>query len=336
MSGTPIQLPVRGVSDALPHIQQPGDMAGPEAARNIRVNAIGGARATMGPREPYTAAFEAIGTGGRVQALFNVSTASGTSLRLGDCDDIGAGVSKPGLGIAGQAFIIDTDNSLALAFADPSADVAAQSAYCCSWHPDGTKAASAIIFPDATTGVASTRVTLFNASTGAVVWTTLIQDKDPGGSLGAPPFPIYANSVRVYNTFTYVCAGPWVFVLRTSDGVYLKRLNINGWAWEVQDARVRPDNTLAVLFLGTSTAQGPVTASSYSAGAYFRSAVALYTVNNDTTVNGTPLTLAQYGAALANTDPNYEAHPHFRFSEHLGRSPRGMAPFALADRKSVV
>ena len=27
MAGTPIQLPVRGVSDALPHIQQPGDLA---------------------------------------------------------------------------------------------------------------------------------------------------------------------------------------------------------------------------------------------------------------------------------------------------------------------
>lgn len=331
MSGTPIQLPVRGVSDSLPHIQQPGDMAGPATMRNVRVNAVGGARATMGPREPYTSAFEAIGTGGRVQALFNVSTASGTALRLGDCTDIGAGSSKPGLGIEGQAWIIDTDNSLALAFSDPSADVAGQSAYCCSWHPDGSKAASAIIFPDpATGGRASTRVTLFNATTGAVVWTTLIQDKDPGGSVGVDPFPIYANSVRVYNTFTYVCAGPWVFVLRTADGVYIKRLNINGWAWEVQDARVRPDNTLAVLFLGTSTTQGPVTASSYSAGAYFRSAVALYTVNSDTTVDGTPLTLAQYGAKMAGTDPNYEDHPHFRFSQHVGRSPRGLAPFALA------
>ena len=330
MPGTPIQLPVRGVSDALPHIQQPGDMAGPEAARNIRVNAIGGARATMGPREPYTAAFEAIGTGGRVQALFNVSTASGTSLRLGDCSDIGAGTSKPGLGIAGQAWIIDTDNSLALAFEDPSSDAAGYGAYSCSWHPDGTKAASACILIDPATGVAGTRITLFNVTTGAVVWTTLLQDKDPGGAIASPPFPIYANSVRVYNTFTYVTGGPWLFVLRTSDGAYLKRYDINGWAWEVQDARVRPDNTLAVLFKGTSSVQGPVTASSYSAGSFFRSAVALYTVNNDTTVNGTPLTLAQYGAALADTDPNYEGHPHFRFSEKLGRSPRGTSPFALA------
>lgn len=330
MAGTPIQLPVRGVSDALPHIQQPGDMAGPDAARNIRVNAQNKANATMGPREGVTAAFEAIGTGGRVQAMFNVSTASGTALRLGDCDDIGAGSSKDGLGITGHAFVVDTDNSLALAFIDPSADATTEDAYSCSWHPDGSKAATACILPDPATGVAATRITMWNATTGAVVWTTLIQDKDPGGAVGGDPFPIYANSVRVYNTFTYVTAGPWLFVLRTADGVYLKRYNIDGWAWEVQDARVRPDNKLAVLFLGTSTAQGPVTASSYSAGAYFRSAIALYTVNNDTTVNGDPLTLAQYGAKLDALDANYEDHPHFRLSEHLGRSPRGMAPFALA------
>lgn len=330
MSGTPIQLPVRGVSDSLPHIQQPGDMAGPETARNIRVNAFGKANATMGPREPLTAAFEAIGTGGRVQALFNVSTASGTALRLGDQTNIGAGTSKAGLGIRGQAWIIDTDNSLALALEDPSTDAAGRGAYSCSWHPDGTKAAAACILIDPATGFAGTRITLWNATTGAVVWSTLLQDKDPGGSLASPPFPIYANSVRVYSTFTYVTGGPWLFVLRTSDGAYLKRYNIDGWAWEVQDARVRPDNKLAVLFKGTSAVQGPVTASSYSAGSYFRSAVALYTVNSDTSVNGTPLTLAQYGAKLDSGDANYEDHPHFRLSEKLGRSPRGMAPFALA------
>lgn len=330
MAGTPIQLPVRGVSDALPHIQQPGDMAGPDAARNIRVNAQNKANATMGPREGVVSAFEAIGTGGRVQAMFNVSTASGTALRVGESDDIGAGASKPGLPITGQAWVIDTDNSLALAFSDPSTDASGFSAYSCSWHSDGTKAASACILIDPETGKAGTRITMFNVSTGAVLWTTLLQDKEPGGSIGGDPFPIYANSVRVYNTFTYVTGGPWLFVLRTSDGVYLKRYSIDGWAWEVQDARVRPDNKLAVLFKGTSTAQGPVTASSYGAGSYFRSAIALYTVNSDTTVNGTPLTLAQYGAKLDAGDPTYEDHPHFRLSQHLGRSPRGMAPFALA------
>jgi hypothetical protein len=318
------------VSDALPHIQQPGDMAGPDAARNIRVNAQNKANATMGPREGTAAAFEVIGTGGRVQSLFSVSTAAGTSLRLGDCSQIAAGSSKPGIGIIGHAFVVDTDNSLALAFMDPSSDIGNDAATSCSWHSDGTKAGTACIFFDPTTLVASTRVTLWNATTGAVIWTTLIQDKEPGGSPGGSPFPIFANSLRVYDVFTFVTAGPWIFVLRTSDGVYIKRLNVNGWTWEVQDARIRPDGMLAVLFLGTSVTQGPVTASSYNAGGYFRSAIALYTVNNDTTVNGTPLSIAQYGVRLSDSDPNYEDHPHFRFSEKLARSPRGMAPFALA------
>lgn len=325
MDGTPIQLPVRGVSDALPHIQQPGDLAGPEAARNIRLNAAGRANATMGPREGLSEAFDAIGTGGRVQALFNVSTASGVALRLGDSTVVSTGTSKPGLAIRGQAWIIDTDNSLALAFEDSAAP--SPGAYSCSWHPDGTKAAMTSIYANGAD--VDSRVTLFNATTGATIWSTVIKDKEPGGSPASPSI-LYANSVRVYNTFTFVCAGPYLYVLRTSDGEYLKRYNINGWAWEVQDARVRPDNTLVVLFLGTSAVQGPVLASSYNAGAYFRSAVALYTVNNDTTINGSPLTLAQFGAKLDAADPNYEDHAHFRLSEKLGRRPRGMAPFALA------
>ncbi|NBW16278.1 MAG: hypothetical protein EBR82_50690 [Caulobacteraceae bacterium] len=330
MQGTPIQLPVRGVSDALPHIQQPGDLAGPLAMRNVRVNAFGKAEATMGPREGITAAFEAIGTGGRVQGMLNVSTASGTALRVGTSTNIGAGASKDGLGFRGQAFIIDTDNSLALAYGATEADCLTAGAYACSWHSDGTKACVGHIMNDSETGGPNSRITMFNTETGAAIWTAKVQGRPPGGPLDVPYATVYINAVRVYTTFTYVCAGPWVFVYRTSDGAYLKRYNINGWSWEVQDCRVRPDNTLAVLFLGTGVATGPVTAGSYTAGAYFRSAVALYRVNSDTTVDGTPLTLIQYGAKLSASDPNYEDHAHFRLSEKLNRTPRGMAPFGLA------
>lgn len=330
MAGTPIQLPVRGVSDALPHIQQPGDLAGPLAMRNVRVNAFGKAEATMGPREGVEAVFTAIGTGGRVQGMLNVSTASGPALRLGECTTIGAGTSKPGAGFAAQAFIIDTDNSLALAYGATQSDCVGAGAYACSWHPDGTQACVGHIMFDPATGVQGSRITLFNASTGAVVWSTKVQAADTAGVLDFPRVPLYINSVRCYTVFTYVCAGPWLFVFRTSDGVYIKRYNLSMWSQEVQDCRVRPDGTLAILFLGAPGATGPVLANSYSVGAYFRSGIALYTVNSDTTVNGTPLTLLQYGAKLSASDPNYEDHAYFRFSEKLNRTPRGMAPFGLA------
>lgn len=343
MQGQPIQLPVRGVSDALPHIQQPGDLAGPEAMRNVRLNAYGKATATMGPREGLKQAFPGLGSGGRIQALFNVSSASSQVVTAGEqtsmvADNSGTatGYTQDSGAIRGQAWVIDTDNSLEIAYDEQATNAVGYDANACAWHPDGTKICVCVIFRETLSGGVSrvrTRVTMFDITTQTVVWAQTLSCNPPAGGSN-PDQDLYVNSVIVTNNWVLVAAGPYVHVFATSTGTYTTLCTFDNWLWEITDitvvARIIGNTVIssdafAVVGIGNPSVSGSVTTSQYSRGAYQRAAIV-------------PFTIASNGSFTIDSRwnrPDYSGNPvlednytrgHIRMKNLLPLGGRGVLP----------
>lgn len=138
-----------------------------------------------------------------------------------------------------------------------------------------------------------------------IQWSVTIEDKEPGGLLAADPWQIISQSVVVYEPFVFVSAGVWVYVYAAHDipgagiaaGQYIKRYDMRGWAWSVDLLRIiyranrpGPQTTgplsgygnvprLLVAYTGTPVVSGPVTSSTNAEGAYYRAAIAEYSIN---------------------------------------------------------
>ncbi len=339
---------VRGAADFNASSDTPPDVCPPHAIRNVRMRTGTALRRRPGKRPGLAKVFgAAIGGGAKVQLLEVITKAAGTTFALGTTTQASDGLSEKAEGLLGQAWFLDSNRAMFRAFRDPypalygstSPTPGNYGAFACGWHPDGSRAAVLTIvsktytFTDPITADIAkviSHVTMYNPDTDAAIWHTEIEDKEPGAGTvpanAANCRDVLANSVRVYGTFTYVCAGPYVYVLRTGSGIYIKRYSIGNEAWEVMDCRVRPDNTLVVLYLGTPVIAGPVVADDYVQGAYFRSGLALFDITTDTSVNGDPLVQRQFGAKKTNAYAYYEDQINFRFSEHSLASPRGCYP----------
>lgn len=145
-----------------------------------------------------------------------------------------------------------------------------------------------------TDGCLYTSITAVDADTGAILWRNVIKDTgpvlavdtairgsaltcidDPGGDIfgSNAPVNIIAKSLDVQTDYTFVCAGPYIYVFNTTSGKYLQRASIgsssspNGWAKETQRTMVRrglprsyegltgpfaPANSLLCLFVGSN------------------------------------------------------------------------------------
>lgn len=118
-----------------------------------------------------------------------------------------------------------------------------------------------------TVGALYTSITAVNADTGAILWRNTIKDMDPlaavdtairndaGLALDDPagvnifttntPNSVIAKHLTVDDDYTYVCAGPYIYVFNTTSGKYLQRATIgstgsnNGWAKETQCVMLR-------------------------------------------------------------------------------------------------
>lgn len=346
MQGQPIQLPVRGVSDALPHIQQPGDLAGPEAMRNVRLNAYGKATATMGPREGLKQAFPGLGSGGRIQALFNVSSASSQVVTAGertsfvvDSTGASAGFSQNSGAIRGQAWVIDTDNSLEIQYDEQATNAVGYDANACAWHPDGTKFCVCVIFRETLSGGISrvrVRVTMVDVATQAVVWARTLSCNPPAGGSN-PDQDLYVNSMTITNEWVVIAAGPYVHVYATSDGTYTSLYSFDNWLWEITDVvevtrkvgtTTIQNNGFAVIGVGNPTVFGAVTTNDYGEGAYFRSSIVAFSIAS----NGGIVLDRRWQRGYTTSHPLYEdyTYGHIRIGERLQRRPRGMIPQGIA------
>lgn len=268
----------------------------------------------MGTRPAVRKAFALqLGNGLPVQAMTVVGRASGISgYEPGSVTRVTSTRSRFSQTISGQAWVLDNARGMFVNVIESVSEYA----YGVSWHPTQRKMAYFTINGHLN-GVpvpVYTRVRMIDCDPNSdtfqyVLWQTDVRDNDPGGLIGT--FPLYANAVLVTAVFTYVCAGHWVFVLRTSDGTYLKRYNMNDWSEEVMHVALRTDGRLAVAFRGVQTVRGPVTTqyadtgNANGEGSHFRAGIMLFDVDTTkTAVNDSMLTPVQYGAKRTATSVN--------------------------------
>jgi hypothetical protein len=354
--------PTGGAANNSTFSKTPAKFCPPSAMLNTRVIGSSRKRLRFGQRPGITRQFnqrmgvggwDGMGTGSPVQAgavLESVSGEVGTS--RGSLNQLTSITSRSGGAITGTVWIINGATTAMLdSIANTDTPVAGQTflgAFQVGWHAtDATRLGWVILCVDTlAANQLYASVHLYNTNARTQVWQSYLKDWDPtspatqaGGAVGARSQA--PNSIRVYANYTYVTAGPYIYVYRTSDGFYLKRYNVSGWAEEVQDVRLGPLGGLYCLFTGTGTVSGiiPADTAFVHEGQHVRSGVALFQVNADTgNSSPNPLTHVAFGQTLT-TGPNYENHQTFRFSEHLFRgfdgaavrtNPRGCLPFGFA------
>jgi hypothetical protein len=358
--------PIGGCSNGAPFSKNPARFCPPRAIQNTRIVGSSSGRLRFSQRPGMSRFFsgrmgvggwDLSGVGSPVQAFDVLQAATGTvGFTRGSPTGLTSITSLSGGPATGTVWII---NGATTAMLDsitntdtPVADQTFLGAFQVGWHAANPHLLAWVnLCVDTTAGnqiYASVHV--YNAQTRTQLWQTYLKDWDAttpatqaGGAVGANS--IIPNSVRVYADYTFVSCGQYVYVFRTSDGFYLKRVTPSGWADEVQDVRRSPLGGLFALFTGSSSVSGiiPANTALVHEGQHVRAGVALFQINADTgNAAPAPLTHVAFGQTLTDTgNANYENHQTFRFSEHLFRgydpalgalrtNPRGGLPFGFA------
>lgn len=358
-------FPRGGVSDReTPYIDQPGAFAPPPAMRNVRLFDVGKDRARGGQRPGTRKLFELQGCAGLpVQQAASIATAAVTTgYVIGVCAEVGGWEPRTSGLLEGQCWMLGRQPAMFRDFYDSRGGGIA-SAYACKWHPlltnDIRRAVFATIFTDATKngGIITSGISLVD-ELGATLWTATLEDKAPGGSLPGSPARLYVNHVNIAaptlgsglvlvsvlaESTTGGLFQGWLYVYKATDGTYLQRYSCYGWAGEVVQTAVRPDNKIGVLFLGSGAAGSTVGLGPIEVGTpaiHFRSGLMLFEQTGDLTANGNPIQQVSFSEQLDPLDPFFEdtsgavPHGYFRFSEKLARAPRGCYPTSVAATSS--
>jgi len=335
----PRTLPFRGVTNSTSFRGQPADFAPFGSLLNFLPNDTDTDRLRGGQRPGLSKLLAARVASGQVQAIQSLALSSQVTGYVPDedtCEDIETGSSRNSGVLSGNAWMLDDDPSMFRDFDMLPSDFASGSksinAVC--WDPDNEHAyllmnyTSSAGFPRNETAIFKVR-----KDTGATVWETQL-----GLAFGNPIISSGAgNTVETDGIFVYIAEGPRVFVLLASDGAGIKIYDINGWANEAVEARIRTDGKLLVAFRGSSVAgtlyNGQAILPNF--GSDFRAGVCLFDVDKTDMVD--PLTWTSFGPQLSTTDPWFETtggatnpHGYFRMSEHLPGAPRGSTVEALA------
>lgn len=325
--------PAGGAANNSSFGKTPARSAPVDSIRNARLIAPKSARPRFGQRPGLTLTFDQRLADGPIQGLAVVRRASGTSgYETGTVTPVTAIKTRESEALHGQAWVLNRTHGMLVNFQVSGAG----SAYLVGAHPTLRRFAFATFTGGATvtTTVRMADCDPTSATFGTILWATTLDGKDWDASGTA--VNIFSNHVLVTETFTYVCGFKYLFVLRTSDGAYLKRYDLSGWSGEVMKAIVRPDGYLAVAYAGADAAAGPVTLSlhyesSGGEGRHFRGGVALFSIDTTkTTAGDSMLTATQFGAKMASSDPMYEDHVHFRLSDRGVNAPRGYVPTSIA------
>lgn len=321
--------PYRGVGDQRPYCKTPGDSVPPDAERNVRRHASSDGVDRIGPRFGLTKAAGSLP--GSVQRLLAVGVAAGATFSTGTAITLTGGAQIPNptgddttrgccffvhptLGLAAQLEVpggtYTTSPGLCVAFSDntDTEDYVANGAFCAKATKAyggaiGSKTISLLSYWTSTTGTQTGGAPIRPQ----IAWTSEIEDKAPGGSVAVGALSMEARAVVVYEPYVLVAVNKYVYVFASQDipaasvvaGQYLKRYDMNGWAWSVEALTftyhfthrdtpyVNPDSYqgnsphMQVWYRGTPTISGPVTTSTYSEGSYFRSGMALFQIDPD-------------------------------------------------------
>lgn len=331
-----IPPPYRGVSNATPYYETPGDLCPPGSMSNVRCFVPNEDRATIGQRPGLRRKFSArIGNGAAIQALRALTRASVVSgYSTGSCTAVTDNwQNKDGTSPVGQVWLLN--QNLApygfyyenVAASGPYGDThgtdpSEQSVACIACPPGGSYFVFGSTYDDGS-GTDKARVTAINSATGALMWSHAI----------VRPVDTFVNAIEATNEFVFVATSQYVRVLRADTGELLTDRNLDRWSSEVIECRVTDDGDyLYATFLGSDVAATLASSQAVTAGKYaqyFRAGVMKWQINHGNTT--TPLTRVTYGAGLASNNTYWEAnHNYLRFSEVFASKPRGCYPTGLA------
>ena len=325
--------PFGGVGDQSAAVDADALVAPPTAMRNVRLVTQPDGRLRMGPR-PGLSTFLLSGLAGSVQAIGLVPVATGATLTATDAGRIVGGetVDDPtgATGYRGCVFFV---RPRATGEVDVGAQLRDPNATYQTWNAREVKFSSNELEDYRTTGAFITegtidyggligvrkvnRIHYFRSPTGRtpdepftpeILWSAMIEDKEPGGVLPADPWDIISQSVVVYEPFVFVAAGIWVYIYAAEDipgagfaaGDYIARITMRNWAWSVDLLRVvyranragpQPSGPqsgygnsprLLIGYNGSPTIGGAVTSDTNREGAYYRAAIAEYIIKKTT------------------------------------------------------
>lgn len=347
--------PYRGISDVRPYIDQPGDTAPPEAMRNVRFVTPGKERTTLGRRPALVRAFpQQVGDGTRVQAIDVISSARGNDYIPGDQQTVNGIVSIYSPSTVGQFWILNNLLSPVAVYDDaydPGTGPTDAGGWRCAWHPIlPTTACVATLQAKDYGGAIGIKVITYltfidtsKTQANQIVWQHELEDKAPGGSVSASARDLRASRIVLTQNHVLVCAGPYVYVFRQSDGGYIQRVQIPTWGYDIRDMAwsSKAPYRLYILAWGNPTVSGSETftiTDTYKEGADFRACICYMSVNDvpESTVGTVVLANANNQPALrrsAYPGAAYgyvENHQTLRFSEWIIGSPRGILPMSMA------
>lgn len=377
-----IAPPLRGVTDQAEFVNTPRGFTGPDGMLNMRNRAGAGGRKQQGPRAKIEKATEMVfGGGAPIVGLMSVGQASSLTQEYGPIINLVGGQSLGGPDNGGESFSQETLTGCAFFVTLTGARLAAMRDPDTVNYPAAAARACRIDNKYYATSTRSRKlrcgfITHVNKNYGggigvkqigrlhvaqtpnnfeapnklAIQFTAEIEDMDAGGAVQPAARAINPLIVEFFGPFVFVGALEYVYVfaadnhLGLTPGQYIKRYNIDNWAFSVEDIIAQmvipsgfasnwyetPANFaqvsgyVYVAYRGSKTITGPVTQNDDSEGTYYRGAVAIFRVNMTSTTD--PLThIVQEWAP----DQGIEAHSDLRFSEWIATG-RGRAPMAIS------
>lgn len=364
-------VPFKGVSDGMPFVEQPRQVTDPDGLLNVVFKDDGTGRNVLATRPGVAPESNILANTGQVQCISSIPRASGfTTTGVEKIVSSTLGTSRPAGQIRGNCLVLAPDWSVRAVFSDargtgtsvsaPPVGQGGYGAFGVRWHatdPDIgyflTIARNSTINPQDRIVSGLNRVSL---ATSTITHQTWIVDAAPGYSTPLPADPpgpvvldILPNQMAQIGPYLFVAVDRYVYTFNADDLTYIQRTFID-WALEVQGiaAITRGGiNYLLVLATGTTTIRGPVVADTGPDpkevfGEFYGAHIQLHRIQHTyepfktpVTVGGTPLLRLAMPMGLPTTDPGYENHVTFRFSEWSVCRPRGCLPFAIAAEVDV-
>jgi hypothetical protein len=337
--------PLRGITDAQPFFDTPGDACPPGGMENMRPEQVGTGRARMAKRPPLVKTFsQQIGGGLSVQSL--ISVGKSVAADVGPAAVVDDGTSRESGLFRGQALLLDRDWSIRATFndtrsdpaiPDPPTGIGGRGAFNCCWDPANVAIGFYLTITKnntlTTQDVFVAGLNRIDADTGTVTHQAYMVDAEPGYSTPLPGTgqgDLFPNQMVCAQGSLWICAGVWIYQFDADDLTYLSRTRVT-WADEVQGL-VYARGYLWALITGSSAISGPVVVDSSSPaeafGQFVRTGVIPYLIEtNSPALSALVQRVLPQGTQSG--DGAYELHRYFRPSEYSVQRPRGCIAYSF-------
>jgi len=355
----PLQAPTRGVTDAQPFIEQPGDACPPPNLNNMRPDQDETGRRRLTTRPGIEQVFGSV-LPGAIQDGGVIPKASGiTDYDRGESHALDGGQNRNADRMQTHCLLLDADWSVLATFdsdvgvntgtwtlkSDPPTNYGGAGGFNACWDPDNDDVGFYLtIFKDTTkSGTADKYVAAIHrisVPTRAITHTGYIQDGQNSGAgvvLDASPEDLFPNAITCFGPYVFVAVNGLLYIFTKDTLTYLRRQD-GGWVQEYQAVRCVTMNGRDYLLagmIGTAWVGGPVVNDTSGSdkeafGEFVRSGIELWQIGYADASLKTPkaqgqdvLTRVAMPQGTESGDGAYEDHRYFRPSEWSKARPRG-------------